>query len=105
MKRRTPVRRLLTVPLAVALVALIAGCGETKIDQKGAEDLAKKVANSGTVKLKTVACPSDLKAKKGADFDCDLIYEDGTKATITLHQLDDKGHVRTTGGDIHLKGQ
>jgi hypothetical protein len=105
MKRRTPVRRLLTVPLAVALVALVAGCGETTIDQKGAEDLAKKVANSGTVKLKTVACPSDLKAKKGADFDCDLIYEDGTEATITLHQLDDEGHVRTTGGDIHVQGQ
>jgi hypothetical protein len=99
------VRRLLTVPLAVSLVALVAGCGETTIDQKGAEKLAKQVGNSGTVKLKSTSCPSGLKAKKGADFDCDLVYSDGTKATITLHQLDDKGHVRTTGADIHVQGQ
>jgi hypothetical protein len=98
------VRRVITLPLAVALVALIAGCGETSIDQKGAEGLARKVGNSGTVKLKSVSCPSGLKAKKGADFDCDLVYSDGTNATITLHQLDDKGHVRTTGRDVHVKG-
>jgi hypothetical protein len=96
------VRRLLTVPLAVALAAMIAGCGETTIDQKGAENLARKVANSGQVKLKSVSCPSGLKAKKGANFDCDLVYADGAKGTITLHQLDDKGHVRTTGADIHI---
>jgi hypothetical protein len=100
-----PLRRLLTVPLAVALVALIAGCGETTIDQKGAEDLAKKVANAGTEKLKSVSCPGGLKAKKGADFDCDLVYQDGTKATITLHQLDDKGHVRSGFPDLHVQGQ
>jgi hypothetical protein len=98
------VRRLLTIPLAVALAVLIAGCGQTTIDQKGAEGLAKKVANSGTVKLTSVSCPSGLKAKKGADFDCKLVYQDGTKGTITLHQLDDKGHVRTAGSDIHVPG-
>jgi hypothetical protein len=98
------VRRLFTVSLAVALAALVAGCGETTIDQKGAEDLARKVADSGQVRLKSVSCPDGLKAKKGADFDCDLVYADGAKGTITLHQLDDKGHVRTTGADIHVPG-
>jgi hypothetical protein len=99
-----PLRRLLTGPLAVALVALIAGCGETTIDQKGAEDLAKKVAASAGVKLKSVSCPSGLKAKKGADFDCKLVARDGSKGTITVHQLDDKGHVRTSASDIQASG-
>jgi hypothetical protein len=99
-----PVRRLLTVPLAVALVALVAGCGETTIDQKGAEDLAKKVVTSTGVKLKSVSCPSDVKAKKGADFDCDLVDTDGAKGTITLHQTDDKGHVLTSAADIKAAG-
>jgi hypothetical protein len=100
-----PVRRLVTLPLAASLVVLVAGCGDITIDQKGAEGLAKKVGNSGQVQLKSVSCPSGLKAKKGASFDCNLVYQDGTKATITLHQLDDKGHVRTTGADIHVLGQ
>ena len=90
--------------LVIALAAALAGCstGEIKIDQKKAESLARRIGNSGTVKLKSVHCPSGLKAKKGHDFDCDLVYTDGTKATITMHQLDDKGRIRTSGGDIHV---
>ena len=97
-------RRLLTVPLAVALVALVAGCGETKIDQKGAEGLAKKVVTASGVQVKSVSCPSDVKAKKGADFDCDIVADDGSKGTITLHQEDDKGHVITSAADIKPEG-
>jgi hypothetical protein len=86
------------------LAATAAGCstGEIKIDQKKAEDLAKKITDSGQVRVKSVSCPADLKAKKGADFECDIVYADGQKATITMHQLDDKGRIRTAGTDIHL---
>ena len=89
----------------LALACLIAGCGEVKIDSGKAEDLARKVAGSGTVKLTSVSCPEDLKAKKGDDFDCDLVYADGTKGTITIHQQDDEGAIRTAGSDIHIEGQ
>jgi hypothetical protein len=99
------VRRLLTVPIAVALAALAAGCGDTTIDHEKAEDLARKIGNSGTVKLESVSCPEDVKAEKGKDFDCDLVYSDGTKATITLHQTSDDGDVRTAGTDIEVEGQ
>jgi hypothetical protein len=51
-----------------------------------------------------VSCPSDVKAKKGADFDCDLVAEDGAKGTITLHQLDDEGNVHTAPADIQEAG-
>jgi hypothetical protein len=97
--------RLLAIPLTTALVVAVAGCGEVKIDSGKAEDLARKVAGSGTVKLTSVSCPDDIKAKKGADFDCDLVYADGTKGTITIHQQDDEGSVRTAGTDIHIQGQ
>jgi hypothetical protein len=98
------VRRPATAALVLALAATVAGCstGEIKIDQKKAEDLAKKIADSGRVRVKSVSCPGDLKAKKGADFECDIVYADGQKATITMHQLDDKGRIRTAGTDIHL---
>ena len=97
--------RLLAIPLTTALVAAIAGCGDVKIDSGKAEDLARKVAGSGTVKLTSVSCPDDVKAKKGADFDCDLVYADGTKGTITIHQQDDEGHIATAGTDIRIGGQ
>jgi hypothetical protein len=99
------VRHVLNVSLAASLVALVAGCGDIKIDQGKAEGLAREVAGSGTVKLTSVSCPEDLKAKKGADFDCDLVYADGTKGTITIHQTDDEGAIRTTGSDIKIEGQ
>jgi hypothetical protein len=96
------------LPLAAVSAALaLAGCstGEIQIDQKKAEGLARKVADSGSVRLKSAKCPSGKKAEKGATFDCDLTYVDGTTGTITMHQTDDKGGIRTAGTDIHIKGQ
>jgi hypothetical protein len=104
--RRKPVRSAFTAAVAASLVALT-GCstGEIQIDKSKAEGLARKVAGSGTVALKTVTCPSGVKAKKGADFDCNLVYADGTKGTITIHQTDDTGGIRTAGTDVHIPGQ
>lgn len=102
-------RRRYTVSVAASIAALasaaLAGCGETKIDQGKAEDLARKVAGSGTVKLKEVSCPSGEKAEEGATFECDLVYTDGTKGTITIHQTSDDGDIRTAGTDIEVEGQ
>jgi hypothetical protein len=95
--------RLLAIPLTTALVVAIAGCGEVKIDSGKAEDLVRKVAAKG--QLKTVTCPEDVKAEKGATFDCDLVLADGTKATLTIHQEDDQGKIRTGPGDLHVQGQ
>jgi hypothetical protein len=96
-------QRRLTVPLALSVV-LLAGCGDGRtIDHKRAEELARKVANmTGQVDVKSVSCPSGEKLKRGAGFDCDLVYTEGTKAKITIHQLDDKGTIRTTATDIHI---
>jgi hypothetical protein len=100
-------RRLTIVPLTLAAVAL-AGCSAsvgttTKIDPKKAEDLGRKVAGSGRIQLTSIKCPDGIEAKAGASFDCDITYADGATGTITLHETDDKGSVKTTGNDIHIK--
>jgi hypothetical protein len=97
-------RALVVTALLTVLATLAAGCsaGSIKIDRKKTEDLARKIAGSGSVPLKTVSCPNGVKATKGADFNCNLVYADGTKGTITIHQLDDKGRIRTAGTDIHI---
>lgn len=88
-----------------AMAAALSGCGDKTIDQGKAEDLARKVADSGTVKTKSIECPSDVKAEKGKSFDCDLEYSDGAKGTITMHMTDDDGTVRTAAADIKVDGQ
>jgi hypothetical protein len=93
------VRSLVTVAVATVLAASGCGTGRLEIDHKKAEDLARQIgAVNGTVK--SASCPSGVKAKKGQDFDCRLTYADGVRRTITVHQLDDKGRIRTSASDL-----
>jgi hypothetical protein len=101
---RRPSKAIVVASL-VALAAALAACGDKTIDAGKAEDLARKVADSGTEKTKSVECPSDVKVEEGKTFDCDLEYEDGAKGTITMHMTDDDGTVRTTGADVKVEGQ
>jgi hypothetical protein len=94
------VRILVTAAVATALLASGCGTGRLEIDHKKTEDLARRIgAFKGPVK--SASCPSGLRTKKGDDFDCDLVYEDGTKRKLTIHQLDDKGRIRTSAADLH----
>jgi Domain of unknown function (DUF4333) len=94
------VRSLVTVAVATALAASGCGTGRLEIDHKKAEDLAREI---GAVKgsVKSASCPSGIKTKRGEDFDCRLTYADGVRRTITIHQLDDKGRIRTSASDVH----
>ncbi len=38
--------------------------------------------------------------KKGGTFTCSLALQNGKKGTITITQLDDKGHVRWSVGKV-----
>ena len=93
-------RRLLTLGLAITLAAAGCSTGQIQIDHKKAEGLARRIA-SVRAPVQSVSCPSGLKAKKGKDFDCDVVYVGGAKGTITMHQLDDKGRIRTSASDVH----
>jgi hypothetical protein len=94
------VRNLVTAGLATLLVASGCGTGKLEIDHKKAEDLAKQIgANKGPVE--SASCPSGIKLKKGDEFDCTLVYGDGVRRAITIHQLDDKGRIQTAVTDLH----
>jgi hypothetical protein len=94
------VRSLVTLAVATALAAGGCGTGKLEIDHKKAEDLARGIgARKGSVK--SVSCPSGVKAKRGQGFDCRLTYADGVRRTITIHQLDDKGRIGTSLSDVH----
>jgi hypothetical protein len=94
------VRSLLAFALATVLLTSGCGSGRLEIDHEKAEGLARQI---GAVKgaVKSASCPSGIRAKKGDDFDCKLTYTDGVRRTITIHQLDDKGRIRTSAADVH----
>jgi hypothetical protein len=94
------VRILVTAAVATALLAGGCGTGRLEIDHKKAEQLARQIG-ALTRPVKSASCPSGVKAKKGDDFDCSIDYVDGTKGKITIHQLDDKGRIRTSVTDVH----
>ena len=93
-------RNLVIAALATALIASGCGTGRLEIDHLKAEQLARQIG-SAKRPVESASCPSGVKAKKGANFDCDLVFRDGTKGKITIHQLDDKGRIRTSVTDVH----
>jgi NAD(P)H-hydrate repair Nnr-like enzyme with NAD(P)H-hydrate epimerase domain len=97
------VRSAFAASVAVLFVAVLAGCGETTIDKGKAEDLARKAVSHVGVPVKSVSCPSGVKAKKGASYDCQLVFANGQKATLTFHQTNDSGHVIAGPSDLHVQ--
>src|SRR6476620_1827658 len=94
------VRKLVTLSLTAGVFASGCSTATHQIDHKKAEDLARQI---GTLKgpVKSASCPSGVKLKKGADFDCKLVYVSGRTGTITIHQLDGKGRIETAERDLH----
>ena len=69
----------IAVPSCLALAALAAGCGESKIKGDTVEDQIKSAGNAYT----SVSCPDEIDAKKGYTFTCDADTTQG-KFTITV---------------------
>ncbi len=62
---------------AAALLLGVAACGKTTIDQKSEVDLVNKQLSSQNLKAKSVDCPSDIEAKEGETFSCDVVLTNG----------------------------
>jgi uncharacterized protein YajQ (UPF0234 family) len=70
---------------AVAVLAFVAaGCGTKTLDQGDEVDLVNKQLASQDLKAKTVDCPSDVEAKEGDTFDCDVTLTNGKTGTYTI---------------------
>ena len=96
--------RTLTLAAALGAAGLAAGCGETIIDAGKAERfISKTVGDQAGVRVKSVACPKDVKAKKGDTFNCTVTARDGTKGAVLVSQRDDKGHVDVSAPFLHTR--
>jgi hypothetical protein len=89
--------------IAIAAV-LIGGCGSNEIDTKRAEDLiAENVREEIGAEVKSVSCPTGVKAKKGDTFECTVTGSDGTTGKATVTQEDDEGNVKTSAPFVHVR--
>ena len=70
----------LLVGVAAAASIAVLGCGETVIDSSKVEkSIGRTVIDQAGVHVKSVSCPKDPKAKKGATFTCTVIAKAGEK--------------------------
>jgi hypothetical protein len=79
---------MLKIPLAfIAVAALLVGvaaCGKTTIDQSSEVDLVNKSLQKQNLKAKSVDCPSDVEAKEGTTFSCDVVLTNGNTGTFDI---------------------
>jgi hypothetical protein len=79
----------------VALVAVfglvLAGCGETVLDnQKLEETLPHDLRSSVSEPVKSASCPSGVQVEKGKTFSCEIVLAGGKKETVKLKFLNDE---------------
>jgi hypothetical protein len=69
----------------LAVTALVAGCGETVLDNAKMEDQLKaSLSNSLGEKVTAVDCPSGVKVEKGTTFECGVKVEKGAEQVATI---------------------
>jgi hypothetical protein len=92
---RIPVICVAALPLCAATI-VAAGCGETVIDAKKAEDtIEASLEKSLDEKIKSVDCPSDQAVEAGATFTCEVVFSSGSREIATLK-------IRNEDADISL---
>jgi uncharacterized protein DUF4333 len=84
--------------VGLVLFALLAGCGETVVDQAKLEDtLRENVEKQQQKKVAEVECPSDQEVKPKATFRCTIELKDGKTETATLEIRNDQADVSVVG--------
>jgi len=85
--------------VALALAAfLVAGCGETVIDDAKTEGaIEQNLESSLGKKVSSVECPSDVEVEAGASFDCTVTLTGGKEETASLKILNEDADVEVTG--------
>jgi hypothetical protein len=79
---------------ALALVLSTAGCGQSKLNTAKLESQIKTTLSDRTgFPIKSVSCPRDVEAKKGARFRCTVTTGRNERVPVNVTQDDDKGGV------------
>jgi hypothetical protein len=101
--RRVPVR-LATVPAVALALAVLAGCGETKLDvAKGERMIFDAVSEQVKARVRSVDCPDGLVARKGETFRCRVTGADGTTGEAIVTERDDRGSVSIDAPFLHVR--
>jgi hypothetical protein len=80
--------------IGLAAAALIAGCGETKIDGPKAERLIRELVTEDVgARVRSVTCPTQITASKGVRFTCTIVAVDGTRGPVVVTGRDSEGGV------------
>ena len=91
-------RRVGALAALLAACLLLAGCGETVIDDVKAEEaLESNLEKSLGVKIKSVDCPADEKVEPGNTFPCTVVFSDGKQETATLKIVNEDADVTLVG--------
>lgn len=80
--------------LLTGLLGLLTACTPTLNSEKLEAEIQKGIKEQTKTEVKSVSCPKQIKVDKGKKFECTAEAEDGTKATVTVTQEDDKGNVK-----------
>jgi hypothetical protein len=88
------VRTSAALAAALALVLLTAGCGQSTLNTSKLETQIKKTLSDRTgFAIRSVSCPRDVEAKKGAGFRCTVTTERNERVPVNVTQDDAKGGV------------
>jgi len=93
-----PSRAALPVAALAAAALVVAGCGETVIDDQKTEGAVQSsLEKSLHEKIQAVECPSDQKVEAGKTFTCVVTFSHGKQATATLKILNKDADVSLVG--------
>ena len=93
-----------TAVLAVVTASLVAGCGDTKIDDaKGEKLISDLVEKKIGAQVASVKCPEDAVAKKGATFTCSVVASDKSKGDALVTAKDAEGNVNVSAPFLHIR--
>lgn len=84
------------IAIALTLVSLVAGaCGPARSlsTDRLEEDIADVVLTDYDQSAIAVDCPSGIEAGEGREFFCAVTFEDDTKLTYRVTQVDDDGRI------------
>ena len=87
-------RTLASLSVPCLLLVVTAGCGQSTLDTSRLESQIKQTLSERTgFPIKSVSCPSDVKAKKGDRFRCTVTTGRNEEVAVNVHQDDDQGGV------------
>jgi hypothetical protein len=94
------IKTAVTLTAVAALLVGLAACGKSTIDQSSEVDLVHKQLAQDKLQAKSVDCPSDVEAKEGETFSCDVVLTDGSTGTYDIKVSSvsgDKASLQVTG--------